>query len=174
MTELEFKEYVYENQDVSDLVERYQRNGYNEYIDYAYKTYMCKLYPYLSLITQWKNEENPPNEEIIRITLNIPNTLWTIYKKFEVVRAHLDLDQSIMKFVAMKKLNQAVDIGLSKEQPIAKLHEMQMQRYDNEYNKRKQGEGTKDNTPTKLTIEFGNGKLSDEEIKKKSGTKYEG
>lgn len=172
MTEKEFYAYINDNEDIQKLIQKYSQND-EKYVDYAYKTYMYKLQPYLSLITQWKNDENPPNEEIIRITLDIPKTLWSIYKKFDLIRAHLDLDKSIMKFKAQKNLEEAVNIGLKKEQPIAKLHEMQMQRYDDDYNKRKQGEKT-EQLPTSVEIKFGNGKMSDDDIKKKSGTKYEG
>lgn len=174
MTWEEFNSYIEENPDIAEKIDKHQQSGYEQYKEYIFKQYQVKVEPYLGLITQWKNEENPPNEEIIRITLDVSRPIWGILKKFPYIKAHLDLDKSIMKFKAQQNLEKAIKIGLEDRKPVAKFHEMQLQRYDDDYNKRKQGEGVANSLPTRIKIDIEDGSMSDVEIKKKSGTKYEG
>jgi len=162
----------FEKQVDMELIEKYQMNGKDKYLDYAYKEYMKKVHPFRSLITNWRvQKDDTPNLEEVRIALDLPTTLFSIYRGLDDFNNYLGMNKDMMKFKAQKDLIEAIELAKENGKINAKLLEMQLRRFDIDYTKISNGEGNDNNTPNKIKISFDDGSMSDIEISEKSGRK---
>lgn len=156
-----------------DKVEKYQKGGVDKYIDYAYEMYIKKVHPFRSVITDWRvKNDDRPNLEELRLILDLPRTLFEIYKDMDSLKPYLDINKSIMKYKAQMDLQEAIELAKENGQINAKLLEMQLKRYDIDYTKISEGKHD-EGTPNKIRISFEDGSMSDVEISQKSGRKIE-
>lgn len=87
-----------------ELIEKYQTSGFDRYFEYAYKMYKEKVIPYRTLITSWRNRDSGerPTLNEIRIALDLPRTLFEIYKDLPEFVEITDLNRDIMGLKAQK------------------------------------------------------------------------
>jgi hypothetical protein len=136
-------------------------------IEDVYEYYHANIYPYLSLISSYRSEENYATYEQIRTALFINKEHWRHCKKtFKGLRSALK-----GKAVKMDMMVQAQLIKEMLNNPNAKYIEMGLKRYDEGYNPK--GESVQVELPSTLKVEYSDMKKSDEELDKHNKVKSE-
>ncbi len=139
----------------------------DKYLSYVYTQYEDKVKPFLSLITHWRNEDPPVSLKKIRVALGISENVMRTLKSLDEFAEALDMEGSLMQLKAQKDIVKAIDEGHKVGDFNAKMHEMQLKRFDAGYSK--DGGGDK-SVPQKIEITFTDASLSDEEIKQRAGS----
>ena len=121
-----------------DFIEFYE--GYEKFTldpEFVWDFYHNEVRPYLSLITDFRLQDESTTEKELKIAFGINNNLWRHLKLgfMELVNT-LNSKKSVMKFKAQLDLQKGM---LATQHKNPKMVEMQLVRYDDEYKKKQDG-----------------------------------
>ncbi len=124
----------------------------------VWEYYHKNIYPFLTIISKERKLETPPKEIEIQYALYVTKPLWRACKNtFVGLRQALAGEGASMKFKAQVDLQREVY-----NNPNAKYIEMQMKRYDDEYNVK--GQEAVIELPKTLQVVVEDKRMSDEEL----------
>lgn len=128
-------------------------------LEYIYNEYYHKVEPFLDVIAEFKLPTKGVTVKQVRAVLRISEKPFRLMRKvFSELDEALDADKSYMKLKAQLDLQKAI---VASEYKNAKMIEMQLKRYDDEYSS--DGE-RKVELPDKLEIVINDVKKDDEEL----------
>ena len=155
--------------------ERYYKDRYNEYLstiekniydfDFIYEMYKENVRPYESVITNYLIEQRLKGNTLKKKFVS--KALGVSYAMFQIMIKVFDLDeiftttQSVMGLKAQMDLQKALNLKPSS----ARLVELGMVRYDDEYKKKDEDTQMQ---PPKLVFEVIDARISEEELKEKA------